>query len=72
MRDIFRQIIVVLSTIAVIVVNGLATALPLNGLAGATGVYDERNQRALLFGGEDAGGRRSGLREINLYQPVLR
>jgi hypothetical protein len=31
MRDIFRQIVVVLSTIAVIVVNGLATALPLNG-----------------------------------------
>jgi hypothetical protein len=31
MRDIFRQVIVLLSTIAVIVVNGLATALPLNG-----------------------------------------
>ena len=31
MRDIFRQIVVVLSTIAVIVVNGLATTLPLGG-----------------------------------------
>ena len=31
MRDIFRQVVVLLSTIAVIVVNGLATALPLNG-----------------------------------------
>jgi hypothetical protein len=31
MRDIFRQIVVLISTIAVIVVNGLATALPLNG-----------------------------------------
>ena len=40
MRDIFRQIIVVLSTIAVIVVNGLATALPLNGLT--TGEISDR------------------------------
>jgi hypothetical protein len=31
MRDIFRQVVVLLSTIAVIVVNGLASALPLNG-----------------------------------------
>ena len=31
MRDIFRQVVVLLSTIAVIVVNGLANALPLNG-----------------------------------------
>jgi hypothetical protein len=40
MRDIFRQIVVVLSTIAVIVVNGLATALPLNGLT--TGEISDR------------------------------
>ena len=31
MRDIFRQILVVVSTLAVIVVNALANALPLNG-----------------------------------------
>ena len=40
MRDIFRQIVVVLSTIAVIVVNGLASALPLNGLT--TGEISDR------------------------------
>jgi hypothetical protein len=40
MKDIFRQIVVVLSTIAVIVVNGLATALPLNGLT--TGEISDR------------------------------
>ncbi len=31
MKDIIRQVLVILSTIGVIVVNGLATALPLNG-----------------------------------------
>jgi hypothetical protein len=31
MRDVFRQILVILGTIAVITVNALATALPLNG-----------------------------------------
>jgi hypothetical protein len=31
MRDIFRQVVVFLSTIAVIAINGLANALPLNG-----------------------------------------
>jgi benzodiazapine receptor len=40
MRDIVRQIAVVLSTIAVIVVNGLANALPLNGQS--TGEISDR------------------------------
>jgi len=42
MRDIVRQIAVVLSTIAVIVVNGLANALPLNGQG--TGEISDRFQ----------------------------
>ncbi|MFC2015332.1 tryptophan-rich sensory protein [Chloroflexota bacterium] len=40
MKDIVRQVVVVLSTIAVIVVNGLASALPLNGLT--TGEISDR------------------------------
>jgi hypothetical protein len=40
MRDIFRQVVVLLSTIAVIVVNGLANALPLNGQS--TGEISDR------------------------------
>jgi hypothetical protein len=40
MRNIFRQVLVLLSTIAVIVVNGLANALPLNGLT--TGEISDR------------------------------
>ena len=35
MKDIFRQVAVLLSTVAVIVVNGLANALPLNGQTSA-------------------------------------
>ena len=42
MKDIVRQIAVVLSTIAVIVVNGLANALPLNGQG--TGEISDRFQ----------------------------
>jgi len=42
MRDIVRQIAVVLSTLAVIVVNGLANALPLNGQG--TGEISDRFQ----------------------------
>ena len=40
MRDIIRQVVNVLGTIAVIVVNALATALPLNGLT--TGEISDR------------------------------
>jgi benzodiazapine receptor len=40
MKDIIRQIVVLLSTAAVIVVNGLATALPLNDLT--TGEISDR------------------------------
>jgi hypothetical protein len=42
MKDIVRQIVVLLSTIAVIVINGLANALPLNNLS--TGEISDRFQ----------------------------
>ncbi|MHC4597413.1 MAG: Kelch repeat-containing protein [Planctomycetota bacterium] len=52
---------------------GLAGSIPLNGLVYTTTVYDERNQRALVFGGRTPGGAlRNNTDAIKFYQPVRR
>jgi hypothetical protein len=42
------------------------------GLSGASVVYDERNQRAIFFGGRDSTGTRRATFAIHLFQPTGR
>ncbi|GEM_PF-1963881 len=50
----------------------LAGTFPAQGLAGASVVYDERNQRAILFGGRDGTGMTSDTYLVNLQRPARR
>jgi hypothetical protein len=51
---------------------GLKTSFSVQGLAGSSAVYDERGQRAIVFGGRIPSGPTNQLFFLNVYEPHRR